>query len=55
MTANTGSWLSTHGRLWYDDPWYRTAWIVWPQAIGLLFFCGAPPGQSFIPLGKAGR
>ncbi len=44
MTANTGtasiSWLSAHGRLWYDDRWYRMAWIVWPQAIGLALFAG---------------
>jgi tetratricopeptide (TPR) repeat protein len=38
MNANSGSWLSAHGKLWYDDPWYRLAWIMWPQAIGLLLF-----------------
>ncbi len=56
MTAPTGSWLSAHGRLWYDDPWYRIAWIVWPQAIGLLLFVVlwlAPPGQRVaIPWAK---
>jgi tetratricopeptide (TPR) repeat protein len=68
MTANTGttsgsssgsssgSWLSAHGRLWYDDRWYRIAWIVWPQAIGLLLFVSlwlAPSGgPSFIPWAK---
>lgn len=31
-------WLAAHGRLWYGDRWYRIAWIVWPQAIGLLIF-----------------
>jgi len=26
-------WLAAHGKLWYDDRWYRFAWIVWPQAL----------------------
>ena len=30
------SWLSAHGKLWYDDKWYRLAWIVFPQALALL-------------------
>jgi hypothetical protein len=30
------SWLSAHGKLWYDDKWYRLAWIVLPQALALL-------------------
>ena len=30
------SWLTSHGKLWYDDKWYRLAWIVWPQALALL-------------------
>jgi tetratricopeptide (TPR) repeat protein len=50
--AGAGSWLSAHGRLWYDDRWYRLAWIVWPQAIGLLLFSLLwlhQPGQGFIP------
>src|ERR1700690_1370617 len=38
MRTKTGSWLAAHGKLWYDDPWYRTAWIVWPQAVGLALF-----------------
>jgi tetratricopeptide (TPR) repeat protein len=56
-SANTGSWLSTHGKLWYDDPWYRTAWIVWPQAVGLLLFVSLwlghlDGGQGYIPWAK---
>ena len=27
MSANTGSWLSAHGKLWYDDRRYRIAYI----------------------------
>jgi PQQ-dependent catabolism-associated CXXCW motif protein len=38
MSKSNDSWLNAHGRLWYDDPWYRAAWIVWPQAIGILAF-----------------
>src|ERR1700722_17793523 len=56
MSTNTGSWLAAHGKLWYDDPWYRTAWIVWPQAVGLLVFVSVwlfqPGGHSFIPSAK---
>src|SRR5215470_4981817 len=56
MSANTASWLSAHGRLWYDDPWYRLAWIVWPQALGLLLFVALwlnyPLAQSIIPWAK---
>jgi TPR repeat protein len=39
MAANASStWLAAHGKLWYDDNWYRIAWIVWPQAIAVLVF-----------------
>jgi PQQ-dependent catabolism-associated CXXCW motif protein len=52
MNARTSSWLQDHGRLWYDDRWYRMAWITWPQAIALLIFVlgWAHPGS--IPWGK---
>ncbi len=46
-------WLMAHGRLWYDDRWYRTAWLVWPQAAGLLifvvFWLNPPNSQHGIP------
>lgn len=29
-------WLAAHGKLWYDDKWYRIAWIVWPQALAIV-------------------
>src|SRR6516164_3718014 len=52
MTANT-PWLAAHGRLWYDDRWYRIAWIIWPQAAGLLIFVvlwlNYPAAQGIIP------
>jgi tetratricopeptide (TPR) repeat protein len=51
-TANARSWLSAHGQLWYDDRWYRLAWIVWPQALGLLLvtlWLYPPSSQGFIP------
>jgi tetratricopeptide (TPR) repeat protein len=50
--ADSGSWLKAHGKLWYDDRWYRVAWIVWPQALGLALFALLwlqPAGQGFIP------
>src|SRR5258707_6423121 len=50
--ANAGSWLSAHGKLWYDDRWYRLAWIVWPQALGLLLvtlWLFPPSTPGFIP------
>src|ERR1035438_1628165 len=60
MSANSGSgsrpWLAAHGKLWYDDRWYRIAWIVWPQAIGLLLFVTLwlfHPVAGFIPWGKS--
>jgi TPR repeat protein len=30
------TWLAAHGKLWYDDKWYRYAWILWPQALAIL-------------------
>jgi TPR repeat protein len=38
-------WLAAHGKLWYDDRWYRIAWIVWPQALAamvVLWFWAMP-------------
>jgi TPR repeat protein len=34
--AVDSTWLASHGKLWYDDKWYRLAWILWPQAIAVL-------------------
>jgi PQQ-dependent catabolism-associated CXXCW motif protein len=52
MSARTASWLLDHGRLWYDDRWYRTAWIVWPQAIAMLVFVLAWAQPGSVPWGK---
>lgn len=51
MSKVTGSLLHAHGRLWYDDTWYRAAWIIWPQCIGLLIFLGVWAHPS-VPWGK---
>src|ERR1700759_4643147 len=54
--ANAGSWLSAHGKLWYDDPLYRVAWILWPQALGLLLFVVlwlGPPSSQRIEIPRA--
>jgi TPR repeat protein len=40
------AWLAAHGKLWYDDKWYRFAWIAWPQALAIaavLWFWAMPP------------
>ena len=36
MTPVYSTWLAAHGKLWYDDRWYRLAWLIWPQAIGVV-------------------
>src|SRR6516164_8474535 len=55
MNANS-PWLAAHGRLWYDDRRYRIAWIIWPQAAGLLIFVvlwlNYPAAQGVIPWAK---
>jgi TPR repeat protein len=41
------TWLAAHGKLWYDDKWYRYGWIVWPQALAavvVLWFWAMPVG-----------
>lgn len=52
MSARAASWLQDHGRLWYDDRWYRTAWIVWPQALAMLVFVLTWAQPVSIPWGK---
>ena len=39
------TWLAAHGKLWYDEKWYRLAWVVWPQALAaalVLWFWAMP-------------
>jgi uncharacterized protein len=36
MNPVHSTWLAAHGKLWYDDKWYRLAWIVFPQALAFL-------------------
>jgi hypothetical protein len=45
MISAYSPWLSAHGKLWYDDKWYRCAWIAWPQALAavvVLWFWAMP-------------
>jgi uncharacterized protein len=45
MAGVNSSWVTAHGKLWFDDKWYRIAWIVWPQALAavvVLWFWAAP-------------
>ena len=49
------SWLGAHGKLWYDDRYYRLAWIIWPQALAavlMLFFWAMPPSVKNAPWAK---
>jgi TPR repeat protein len=46
------AWLGAHGKLWYDDKWYRVAWIVWPQALAVvvvLWFWAMPSTGNNAP------
>ena len=45
MISIHSPWLAAHGRLWYDEKLYRTAWIIWPQALAavlVLWFWAMP-------------
>jgi uncharacterized protein len=49
------TWLAAHGKLWYDDRWYRLAWMIWPQALGIvliMFLWAMPPSVGNIPWAK---
>lgn len=35
MARSGGGFLRTHGKLWYDAPAYRWAWLILPQAVAL--------------------
>jgi uncharacterized protein len=53
MTA-MGRIAALHIAFWQYDPWYRRAWLVWPQAMAILvaswFLVGLP--EAAIPLGN---
>jgi TPR repeat protein len=62
MTSVNSPWLAAHGKLWYDDKWYRFAWIAWPQALAIvavLWFWAMPPtgkhAQWAKPIDSAAR
>jgi TPR repeat protein len=49
------TWLAAHGKLWYDDGWYRLAWVVWPQALGvvlIMLLWVMPPAAGNVPWAK---
>src|ERR1700751_3464624 len=55
MAAVSSTWLSAHGKLWYDDTWYRLAWVVWPQALGIvliMFLWAMPSSIGNVPWAK---
>ncbi|MGH6778054.1 MAG: hypothetical protein ACRECL_08610 [Bradyrhizobium sp.] len=52
MVPVYSSWLAAHGKLWYDDKWYRFAWLVWPQALAaalVLLFWAMPSTVKYPP------
>ena len=62
MMSLNSPWLAAHGKLWYDDKWYRFAWIAWPQAlavVAVLWFWAMPPtarhAQWAKPIDSAAR
>jgi TPR repeat protein len=62
MISAHSPWLAAHGKLWYDDKWYRYGWIVWPQALAallVLWFWAAPStsktAQWGVPLDSNAR
>jgi len=55
MTSTRSTWLSAHGRLWYDDKWYRLAWLIWPQALAavlVLLLWAMPASNRNVPWAK---
>ena len=36
MTGSLQKLAAAHGMLWDADPWYRRAWVAWPQMVSLL-------------------
>lgn len=55
MISTHSSLLSAHGRLWYDDRWYRVAWLIWPQALAailVLLLWAVPASNRNVPWAK---
>lgn len=55
MIPTHSSWLAAHGKLWYDDKWYRLAWLISPQAliaVLVLLFWAASPSEKSLPWAK---
>jgi TPR repeat protein len=49
------TWFAAHGRLWYEHGWYRLAWVVWPQALGvvmIMLLWAMPPSAGNVPWAK---
>ena len=49
MISAYSPWLAAHGKLWYDDKWYRYAWVAWPQALAavlVLWLWAMPSGNN---------
>ena len=49
------NWLSAHGKLWYDDRYYRLSWSICPQALAavlMLFVWAMPSSVRNVPWPK---
>src|SRR5260370_6920046 len=54
MTA-IGRTAALHIAFWQYDPWYRRAWLVWPQVTAILlasWFLASPGPEAAVPLGN---
>ena len=53
MTA-MGRMAALHIAFWQYDPWYRRAWLVWPQVTAMLLACWLLVGSetAVLPLGN---
>ncbi|MDR3466069.1 MAG: tetratricopeptide repeat protein [Xanthobacteraceae bacterium] len=53
------SLIPAHGKLWYDDPWYRAAWLALPQAAALFVvgwaWLARPAAPGDVPWAKPGE
>jgi TPR repeat protein len=55
MTAIVGRTAALHIAFWQYDPWYRRAWLVWPQAAAILlvgWFLAGPQGAVSVGSGN---
>ena len=53
MTAIVGRTAALHIAFWQYDPWYRRAWLIWPQATAILLASWLLAGpEAAVPVGN---